>query len=238
MKPRVGRRAFWIFAGASAVGCALELDADGEGKACGGSGQCAAGYSCNDQGRCVRSSSADRSAAGASGAAGEPDAAATPGGGAGTATGDGGTDSGAGGQAGAFEDSGATEDGCASPVRYFADDDKDGVGRGDTTRWACTPPAGAWATRGNDCDDSNPAVFPGQTRYFEAGFARGSNESFDYDCSGSEDPDPALPGRAPDCTALGVTNYNGSGSPPRDEPATASIQSAAAPSESSAPSAF
>src|SRR6185503_5455997 len=189
MARRFRQTSFWILAGAGLIGCALELDADGEGKACTGSGRCAAGYACNEQGRCVRAASHESASAGSSAGS---DAEAAPE--AGVAAGDAGTAREVGEETGMLGDGGTQLDGCATPLRYFVDDDNDGVGRNDSTRLSCEHPPGAWAIRGGDCDDANPEVFPGQTQYFARAYTRGSTESFDYDCSGSEDPDPGLPG--------------------------------------------
>jgi hypothetical protein len=74
------------------------------------------------------------------------------------------------------------------PVLYFNDGDVDGYG-GTTTITQCDPPAtGHWVARGGDCDDSNDAVNPGQTAYFENGYVPTGQSavSFDYDCSGAE----------------------------------------------------
>jgi hypothetical protein len=81
----------------------------------------------------------------------------------------------------------ASIEACAHTV-FFLDGDGDGYG-GTTSSTGCGPPdTGAWVTKGNDCDDSNPMVNPGQTAYFTTGYTRSgtSNVSFDYDCDGQE----------------------------------------------------
>jgi len=108
-------------------------------------------------------------------------------------------------------DSAVQDQACGEPVAYYADDDQDGFGRADSVHFACAPPSSAWATEDGDCDDANADVFPGQTSYFGVAYAGPRGDSFDYDCSGSEDPDPAAGGRAPDCAALGVLDCRGSG---------------------------
>lgn len=218
MQRQMRIEAWWFLAAMSALACALDIDASGRGKACAGNGRCATGYTCSAEGRCIiLSSAALDSGIGASGAAGEPDSEGGPQpDGAGAAGNDGaGTtgNDGAGpdmdGQGGLMADAG--DAGCVIPIIYFADADGDGVGRSGSARSACTRPAGSWATRDGDCNDSNADAFPGQTRYFEASYATPAGASFDYDCSGSEDPDRSGPGRAPNCSALTLLNCSGSG---------------------------
>jgi hypothetical protein len=91
------------------------------------------------------------------------------------------------GEAGSWQDGGGAGEACV-PVLYFNDGDDDGYG-GTTTVTQCDPPTtGHWVTRGGDCDDSNQAVSPGQTAYFETGYVPTGQSavSFDYDCSGAE----------------------------------------------------
>jgi hypothetical protein len=65
--------------------------------------------------------------------------------------------------------------------------------------------------RRGDCNDGNPQVFPGQNNYFGTSFSTGAGTSFDYDCSGREDPDASQPGLAPNCTGLSLLGCTGSG---------------------------
>jgi hypothetical protein len=196
-----------MLAGAGAVACALDLEATGAGKACVADGRCAPGYVCGAHGRCVipGRAVASGSAAGQGGTTGsEQDAGAL----------------GSGGSALALDaeqerfdstDGAVRDQTCGEPVAYFADDDHDGFGQADSVRFGCAPPSGAWATLDGDCDDANAEVFPGQTDYFGLPYASKKGDSFDYDCSGSEDPDPASAARAPDCAALGALDCRGSG---------------------------
>lgn len=54
-----------------------------------------------------------------------------------------------------------------------------------------------WVARAGDCDDADSRAFPGQTLRFATPRANGS---YDYDCSGTEDPEPLALGR---CEVLG-----------------------------------
>jgi hypothetical protein len=57
--------------------------------------------------------------------------------------------------------------------------------------FTCPAPPGRWALATGDCDDDEPAVNPGQKKYFGVGYPRPDNTiSFDYDCSGTEEPNP------------------------------------------------
>jgi hypothetical protein len=67
---------------------------------------------------------------------------------------------------------------------------------------ACPAPPGAWVRADGDCDDANGDVHPGQKKYFGAPYQRADNtDSFDYDCSGAEEPNPELQ-TAPDSCGL------------------------------------
>jgi hypothetical protein len=200
----------WTFAGAIALACAVDLEPSGAGKACIADGRCASGYVCSGEGLCVlpRPATDSGSAAGRGGSDGQPREL------------DAGGSGGSGGsrplldaaiERPASEDAALQDQGCGEPVAYYADDDQDGFGRADSVRFACGLPSDAWAPLDGDCDDANPDVFPGQTSYFGVPYSGLQGESFDYDCSGSEDPDPAAGGRAPDCAALGALDCRGSG---------------------------
>jgi hypothetical protein len=59
---------------------------------------------------------------------------------------------------------------------------------------------------GDDCDDADPLVHPGQTKYFGV---RAQNEAigFDYDCSNGVERDPAQGGDTVlNCGLLGLAN--------------------------------
>ncbi len=208
MSERRSLRVAWALAGAGAFACALDLEATGAGKACVADGRCATGYVCSPEGRCVSPArAADSGSAGGQGSFGGTEQ-------------DTGAALGSGGSAPAVEsgsersdsaDAAVRDQVCGEPVAFFADDDQDGFGRADSVRFGCGPPPVAWATLDGDCDDAHPDVFPGQTSYFGAAYSSKKGDSFDYDCSGSEDPDPAGAGAAPECAALGALDCRGSG---------------------------
>jgi hypothetical protein len=93
--------------------------------------------------------------------------------------------------------------GCA-PVSWFPDGDGDGYGRSSGQVVACDPPTtGKWVRQGGDCDDDNDAVSPGETQFESSGYTSASSSiSFDYDCSGIEEPDPSQLGAAPNCASM------------------------------------
>lgn len=226
-------------------GLGLEL----EGKQCDGNGSCVSGYVC-DVGRnlCVHPdqllhADLDATLLEQGGAAGELGWGGTAGsaadastsqagaGGAGSVPGNGGSatvreagadsgvDSGTGSQADA--DAGCT------PTLLYPDQDGDGVGvtAGGTLR--C--PAPGWVSLSGDCRDDVPDAFLGQAAYFGEAFDdpdKPAQVSFDFDCDGSETPDPNNTSLdpAPECTALAcsgsgylpaVPARSGSGSEPR-----------------------
>jgi hypothetical protein len=67
---------------------------------------------------------------------------------------------------------------------FYADADGDGHGNPATATRSCSPPPG-FVTVGDDCDDNDNRVFPGQTAFFTA---RRPNNTFDYNCSGTDEP--------------------------------------------------
>jgi hypothetical protein len=218
-----------LVAGMTALACAIDTDSEGAGKACTINGSCAAGYHCSQEGRCVASIANEGAAAGRAGSSsagghgGTGDAGSS--GSGSMSDGQGGTgdadseaslpdvaqDSGPSDAAAADSDVQPADTGCADPIRYFADGDSDGFGRDDSTLSACDPPVGSWATRGGDCNDADGRVFPGQVAFFDSAYARTGGDSFDYDCNGSEQPDPAQEGPAPNCAGFGVSDCAGSG---------------------------
>lgn len=92
---------------------------------------------------------------------------------------------------------------CDAPLTYFLDADRDTYGADDSAVRACDAPGPDWVRRGGDCRDDLPEVNPAQTDYKPVGFETKAGVSFDYDCSGAEEPDPGSPGAAPaSCPAL------------------------------------
>lgn len=73
---------------------------------------------------------------------------------------------------------------CAPTPKWYRDGDGDGYGSGLATT-ACAAPAG-YVARTGDCDDTNAAVYPGQTRTFGTPYTVAGTTSFDYNCDGAE----------------------------------------------------
>jgi hypothetical protein len=104
---------------------------------------------------------------------------------------DGGSESGAGGAPA-----------CTSPVTWYRDEDGDGYGT-DVSSFACPSPEGRWARRSRDCDDTREEVHPDQAKFFAVPYQKqDATDSFDYDCSGTEDPNPTLTLAPEDCGLL------------------------------------
>jgi hypothetical protein len=129
------------------------------------------------------------------------------------------TSDGANVDAGGIQDGGVPSDAwgpdaCAS-VTYYLDLDGDKWGgTSSVTTCGAPPPApatGTWVMRGGDCDDSNAMVNPGVTTYFTTGYtpAGSTQESFDYDCSGTETEsgDPAHANCVASLTSCGGDGY-------------------------------
>lgn len=73
---------------------------------------------------------------------------------------------------------------------YYRDADKDGYGDPTLTVESCLPPPGHVAN-GQDCDDKQAAVHPGQSAYFQ--LPVGLIGGYDYNCDGVEEKQyPAL----------------------------------------------
>jgi hypothetical protein len=69
--------------------------------------------------------------------------------------------------------------------------------------FACLAPAGQWAILSGDCDDANMEVNPGQRKFFGVPYQKAdATDSFDYDCSGEEEPNPTLTLAPEDCGLL------------------------------------
>jgi hypothetical protein len=95
---------------------------------------------------------------------------------------------------------------------YYPDADRDGYGRSAGAVSSCTKPSGDYAEVGGDCADDDDRVHPSQTTYFAAAYPTPSGgDSFDYDCSGAETPDPAQMAAAPSCGLLSLVDCGGAG---------------------------
>lgn len=83
---------------------------------------------------------------------------------------------------------------CAPLQIFYRDADGDGVGVASELQAACASPGLGWAKAAGDCHDGNGNVRPGQTAYFGQPYtARSGALSYDYDCSGVEQEEPASP---------------------------------------------
>lgn len=92
---------------------------------------------------------------------------------------------------------------CTSDVPWYQDDDMDGYGTSVSVVGCPAPTVGRWALASNDCDDTNRLVHPGQLQYFGMPYKKpDATDSFDYDCSGVEEPDPHLTLAPEDCGLL------------------------------------
>lgn len=74
---------------------------------------------------------------------------------------------------------------CTFAITWYADADGDGFGNPEAPQDFCDEPASGWVLNSEDCDDSNPLVYPG---------APGNGEGIDNNCNGVIDPDEALSG--------------------------------------------
>jgi hypothetical protein len=101
---------------------------------------------------------------------------------------------------------------CDQPTTWYRDDDGDGYGRSTDTLEGCgEPPAGHYAAAGGDCNDDNGDVHPKQDAFFDKPYkTAGNGESYDYDCSGTEDGDAAQTASGGSCS-LNLGSCNGTG---------------------------
>ena len=101
---------------------------------------------------------------------------------------------------------------CSKPFIYYRDKDGDGFGDDNEVKPSCVAIDVGWSTVGGDCRDDLPEVrpaprgSPNPPAYSGMGYPdanRPGGISFDYDCSGTEDADPANPhGANVDCPLL------------------------------------
>jgi hypothetical protein len=196
--------------GMAAGGCTSDLVLSLEGKRCDSRRQCVGGFVCDERSNsCVRPAELAAGDAGPGlggagsggelgGGAGGASAGVPGGSGAGAGQGSGGSSPvGAGGSVlapGGDAGSDPTplpDGGCAG--RIYRDADEDGVGNTSSYIDGACPESG-WVSQPGDCRDDLEDVFPGQTEHFAVPFddpLAPEDISFDYDCSGSEDPDPS-----------------------------------------------
>jgi len=177
----------------------------------GGTGAAGAGAGSSGAGRAGEDGGASTSGSGGIAGGGQGNSAAGQGG---DDAGEGGAPTagqGGGGGHGASAGSADAGEGGACAQAWFPDGDGDERGRTSGKVIACSPPdEGAWAEQGGDCNDDNSAVSPDRQDYAaEPYMTSGGEESFDYDCSGSEISDPSQVGAAPTCpeTVLGCSGW-------------------------------
>jgi len=106
----------------------------------------------------------------------------------------------------------ASSPSCAEPLSWYADRDGDGFGSSNDRSFACASPAGSWSLSAGDCNDADARAHPGQLSYFGTPhLLTDGSDSFDFDCSGSEEGN-GLQTAAPDsCGLLSLTACFGSG---------------------------
>jgi hypothetical protein len=101
----------------------------------------------------------------------------------------------AGGADSAIVDAGPAPDcGSSAGMLWYPDEDNDGYGRSAEAVQTCGKPTTGdwdWVRRGGDCKDNDGNVHPEQTSYYGMPY-RGAdgNDSFDYDCSETEEANP------------------------------------------------
>jgi hypothetical protein len=89
---------------------------------------------------------------------------------------------------------------------WYADDDGDGEGNSAKTTSACEKPAGKWVNRGGDCSDKDARAHHGQTTYYGTPYTNAAGkDSFDFDCSGQEEPWAGQPHAAATCDPFNCT---------------------------------
>jgi hypothetical protein len=230
--------AWLLVLGCLSSACTSQLELSLDGKQCQGSeGHCVRGFVCERQTNlCVRPDQLASASAGA-GQGGARDAsggqrflAADSDGGplVAAAVGTGGAaGSGAdavprpqGGAASSGQDAGETSgasdaavaDACV-PSLLYPDTDGDGVGL--TSAGAVRCPEPGWVGQAGDCRDDQERVFLGQGEFSALPFpdpTKPEGNSFDFDCSGSEQPDPGNSDPDPppeDCTLRVPCNGRG-----------------------------
>ncbi len=103
--------------------------------------------------------------------------------------------------------------GCAVRSVWYGDADGDGYGSVATAIVACSKPAAkGWVSNADDCNDQDARVHPSQTSYFGTPYPGvGGVDSFDYDCSGDEQPDPLQQAAPTGCALLSVGTCGGAG---------------------------
>jgi hypothetical protein len=96
--------------------------------------------------------------------------------------------------------------GCGNAIIFYRDADNDRHGTSSAPMTSCVQPPG-FVVSNDDCEDSNPEVFKGQTKYFPTAYARASGgSSYDYNCDGAEEEAPGFvhfPGCSGACNESG-----------------------------------
>jgi len=227
--------ATWLFFVGASSACTSQLASNLDGKECDAELRCVSGFVCDGQhNRCVRPGEMSvldgSSGAGAVESPGEDLAVghdegprvmsgdgAAPG--AKAAGGAGGTE-----LAASARDGGAPPDAAqaavggattsdagmaaCTPQLLYPDADGDGVGSTSGAELRCAVPD--WVGTPGDCRDDLSDVFLGQSRYFSVSYPEPTHTdgiSFDFDCDGTEVPDPTNLTLAPvpNCAGLSVT---------------------------------
>jgi hypothetical protein len=101
---------------------------------------------------------------------------------------------------------------CNELLIWYADKDGDGYGVDAQTRESCGAPEGAWAPRGGDCADGDARVHPGQSSFYGDPYKNQAGaDSFDFDCSGKEEGNPAQTLAPSRCKFLTFPSCGGAG---------------------------
>jgi hypothetical protein len=228
--------ATWLLLAGASGACTSNLPSSLDGKECDAESRCLSGFVCDSgSNRCVRptelGATDGSSGAGSLDSRGEPDdldighsegrqviqgdpigSGATASGGARAGLTPDDRDGGApidAAQSGGGNDQTMPDGGeeCSQALLY-PDGDGDGVGLTSGAELRCAMPG--WVSTPGDCRDDLSDVFLGQSRYFGMSYPEPSHAdgvSFDFDCDGTEEPDPTNMTLAPvpDCRGLSVT---------------------------------
>jgi hypothetical protein len=112
-------------------------------------------------------------------------------------------------------DAGHDETDACVPRRWYQDYDKDTYGDPTRTQLSCAKPSGPteWVTRAGDCADDVALAHPGQTKDIANPYkVAGGGTSYDFDCSGKEEPKAGQALAPADCGVPLTTACNKRGS--------------------------